>query len=180
MSEPVHQEQKLLQQASQLNSQALAEIYDTYSPGIYRYARRLLGDETLAEDCVAETFVRFLKALQNRRGPRDHLQAYLYRIAHNWVVDLYRKNEKVFELSDAIRSEADVPEEEAAKHIRQKQVRKAIRQLTPDQQKVISLKYLEDWSNEEVARVLKKPIGAVKSIQHRALKSLHKLLEEKI
>ena len=180
MSEPVHQEQELLRLASQLNTQALAEIYDTHSPGIYRYALRLLGDDTLAEDCVAETFARFLKGLQNRRGPRDHLQAYLYRIAHNWVVDLYRKNEKVFELSDVIRSEADVPEEEAAKRIRQKQVRKAIRQLTPEQQQVISLKYLEDWSNEEVARVLKKPIGAVKSLQHRALKSLHRLLEEKI
>ena len=176
----MHQEQEILQLASQLNTHALAEIYDTHSPGIYRYALRLLADETLAEDCVAETFARFLKALQNRRGPRDHLQAYLYRIAHNWVVDLYRRNENVFELSDAIRSEADIPEEEAAKHIRQKQVRNAIRQLTPDQQQVISLKYLEDWSNEEVARALKKPIGAVKSIQHRALKSLYKLLEEKI
>ena len=173
-------EQDLLKRASQIETQALAEVYDTYSPGIYRYAMRLLGDMTLAEDCVSETFARFLKAMQDRRGPRDHLQAYLYRIAHNWVVDLYRRNEKVFELSDAIRSEADIPEEEAAKHIRRKQVRKAIRQLTPDQQQVISLKYLENWSNEEVARALKKPIGAVKSIQHRALKSLYRLLEEKI
>ena len=173
-------EQDLLKRASQIETQALAEVYDTYSPGIYRYAMRLLGDMTLAEDCVSETFARFLKAMQDRRGPRDHLQAYLYRIAHNWVVDLYRRNEKVFELSDAIRSEADIPEEEAAKHIRRKQVRKAIRQLTPDQKQVISLKYLEDWSNEEVARALKKPIGAVKSIQHRALKSLYRLLEEKI
>ena len=172
-------EQELLQQASQLNTQALAEIYDTYSPGIYRYGMRLLGDMTLAEDCVAETFVRFLKSLQERRGPRDNLQAYLYRIAHNWIVDLYRKDEKVYELNDAIRSEADVPEEEAENHIRQKQVRKAIRHLTPEQQQVISLKYLEDWSNEEVARLMKKPVGAVKSIQHRALKSLYKLLAEK-
>jgi RNA polymerase sigma-70 factor (ECF subfamily) len=180
MSKPVTEERELLRLASKLNTKALAEIYDTYSPGIYRYAMRLLGDESVAEDCVAETFARFLKSLQERRGPRDHLQAYLYRIAHNWVVDLYRSDEKVFELSDAIRSETDVPEEEAAKHIRQKQVRRAISHLTPDQQKVISLKYLEEWSNEEVARVLKKPIGAVKSIQHRALKSLYKLLEEKI
>ena len=172
-------EQELLQQASQLNTQALAEIYDTYSPGIYRYGMRLLGDMTLAEDCVAETFVRFLKSLQERRGPRDNLQAYLYRIAHNWIVDLYRKDEKVYELNDAIRSEADVTEEEAENHIRQKQVRKAIRHLTPEQQQVISLKYLEDWSNEEVARLMKKPVGSVKSIQHRALKSLYKLLAEK-
>jgi RNA polymerase sigma-70 factor (ECF subfamily) len=175
----VSDEQSLLQRASQLETQAVAEIYDTHSPGIYRYAMRLLGDMSLAEDCVAETFARFLKSLQEQRGPHDNLQAYLYRIAHNWVVDLYRNNRETVELSDVIRSEADVPEEEAAKHIRQKQVRQAIRHLTPEQQQVISLKYLEEWSNEEIARVMKKPIGAVKSIQHRALKSLYKLLAEK-
>lgn len=179
MSKPVSEEQRLLHLASQLNTKALAEIYDTFSPGIYRYSMRLLGDVSLAEDCVADTFERFLKSLQNRRGPRDHLQAYLYRIAHNWIADLYRKDEKLFELKDAIRSESDVPEEEAVKRIRQKQVRKAICYLTPDQQQVISLKYLEDWTNEEVARAMKKPVGAVKSIQHRALRSLHRLLEEK-
>ena len=172
-------EQDLLKRASQIETQALAEIYDTHSAGIYRYAMRLLGDMNLAEDCVSETFARFLKSLRERRGPRDHLQAYLYRIAHNWIVDFYRQKEQTVELSDVIRSEADVPEEEAAKHIRQKQVRKAIRHLTPDQQQVISLKYLEDWSNEDVACLMKKPVGAVKSMQHRALRSLHKLLEEK-
>jgi RNA polymerase sigma-70 factor (ECF subfamily) len=179
MRNPVSDEQNLLQRASRLETQALAEIYDTCSPGIYRYSMRLLGDVSLAEDCVADTFARFLKSLQERRGPRDNLQAYLYRIAHNWIVDLYRNNKETVELSDALRSEADFPEEEAEKNIRQKQVRKAIRSLTPDQQQVISLKYLEEWSNEEIARVLTKPVGAVKSIQHRALKSLYELLAEK-
>jgi len=179
MKNKVSNEQELLQLATKLNTNSLAKIYDTHSPGIYRYAMRLLGDVSLAEDCVADTFARFLKSLQDGRGPRDHLQAYLYRIAHNWVVDLYRNNKETVELSDALRSEADIPEEEAAKRIRQKQVRRAIRHLTPDQQQVISLKYLEEWSNEEVAHVMKKPVGAVKSIQHRALRSLYKMLAEK-
>lgn len=178
VSATVSEEQKLLQLATQLNTRALAEIYDAYSSGIYRYAMRRLGDGAMAEDCVAETFARFLKALQERRGPREHLQAYLYRIAHNWIVDFYRNNEQTSELSEALRSEADIPEDEAAKHIRQKQVRKAIRSLTPDQQNVVALKYLEDWCNEEIACALHKPVGAVKSIQHRALKSLQKLLAE--
>ena len=178
VSATVSEEQKLLQLATQLNTRALAEIYDAYSSGIYRYAMRRLGDAAVAEDCAAETFARFLKALQERRGPRDHLQAYLYRIAHNWIVDFYRNNEQTSELSEALRSEADIPEDEAAKHIRQKQVRKAIRMLTPDQQNVVALKYLEDWCNEEIACALHKPVGAVKSIQHRALKSLQKLLAE--
>ena len=178
VSATVSEEQKLLQLATQLNTRALAEIYDAYSSGIYRYAMRRLGDAAVAEDCAAETFARFLKALQERRGPREHLQAYLYRIAHNWIVDFYRNNEQTSELSEALRSEADIPEDEAAKHIRQKQVRKAIRSLTPDQQNVVALKYLEDWCNEEIACALHKPVGAVKSIQHRALKSLQKLLAE--
>jgi RNA polymerase sigma-70 factor, ECF subfamily len=173
------EEQELLELASELNTAALAEIYDTYSPGLYRYAARLLGDPDLAEDCVAETFTRFLKSIEKGKGPRDHLQAYLYRIAHNWIVDLYRDHEATFELSDELPCD-ELPEEEAARQIRQKQVRKAIRSLSADQQKVISLKYLESWENEEIARVLHKPVGAVKSIQHRALMSLQKRLAEKL
>ncbi|HEU0295034.1 MAG TPA: sigma-70 family RNA polymerase sigma factor [Anaerolineales bacterium] len=172
------EEQELLRRACQLDTRALAEIYDLHSTGIYRYAMRLLGDVTLSEDCVADTFARFLRALQEGCGPRDHLRAYLYRIAHNWVVDLYRAHDKTLELSEALRSETDVPEEAAARRIRQGQIRKAIRCLTPDQQQVIALKYLDEWSNEEVAYALRKPVGAVKSIQHRALRSLHKLLSE--
>jgi RNA polymerase sigma-70 factor (ECF subfamily) len=174
----VSDERELLELASELNTAALAEIYDTYSPRLYRYAMRLLGDADLAEDCVAETFTRFLKSLEKGHGPRDHLQAYLYRIAHNWIVDLYRDHEQTFELSDSLPCD-DLPEEEAARQIRQNQVRKAIRLLSPDQQKVVSLKYMECWENEEIASALHKPIGAVKSIQHRALASLHKLLAEK-
>ncbi|HAX71202.1 MAG TPA: RNA polymerase subunit sigma-70 [Anaerolineae bacterium] len=173
------EEQDLLQRASRLETKALTEIYDTYSPGMYRYAARLLGDSNLAEDCVAEAFARFLDALQKRKGPRDHLQAYLYRIAHNWVVDSYRKQKGDVELDEMLAS-GDHPEEDAAKHIRQTQLRKAIKKLTPDQQQVIALKYLEGWNNEEIAHALNKPIGAVKSIHHRALKSLQRFLEERV
>jgi RNA polymerase sigma-70 factor (ECF subfamily) len=93
-------------------------------------------------------------------------------------VDLYCDYQETIELSEAMHCEK-VLEEEAAKHIQQQQVRKALRSLTPDQQKVISLKYLENWSNEEIARVLHKPVGAVKSLQHRALASLLRLLTDK-
>lgn len=171
-------EQELLGLASRLDVEALAEIYDRYSPVLYAYALRLLNDPALAEDCVAETFARFLKSLQKGQGPRDHLRAYLYRITHNWVVDLYRTPQQTSALTETLPGE-EFTEEEAAKRIRQKQIREAIHNLTPDQQKVITLKYLEDWSNEEIARVLHKPVGAVKAIQHRALVNLQKLLTEK-
>lgn len=174
----VPEESDLLQRAFRLETRALTEIYDAYSPGMYRYAARLLGDSNLAEDCVADTFVRFMDALQKQRGPRDHLQAYLYRIAHNWVADFYRTQKGNVELDEWLSSD-DRPEDEAAGNIRQMQLRKVILKLSPDQQRVIALKYLEDWSNEEIAHLLKKPVGAVKSIQHRALRSLERFLEER-
>jgi RNA polymerase sigma-70 factor (ECF subfamily) len=174
-------EQELLQLASQLDAEALAEIYDQHSPGLYSYAMRLLNDTALAEDCVAEVFARFLKSLQKGQGPREHLRAYLYRITHNWVVDHYRDRQPVSDLTEALSEtlpSEEFPEEEVARRFRQKQIRAAIHHLTPSQQKVITLKYLEDWSNEEIAQVLHKSVGAVKSIQHHALVALQKLLME--
>jgi RNA polymerase sigma factor (sigma-70 family) len=90
-------------------------------------------------------------------------------------VDLYRDRQETSELDETLQSE-EFTEEEVTKRISQKKIREAIHNLTPNQQKVISLKYLEDWSNEEIAQVLHKTVGAVKSIQHHALVSLQKLL----
>jgi RNA polymerase sigma-70 factor (ECF subfamily) len=174
MRNGIPNEQELLRRALHLDTTALEEIYDYYSPGLYRYAMRVLGHASLAENCVAETFARFLKALQTHQGPRDHLQAYLYRIAHNWILDLYREHEKTIELSETMHSEK-LPEEEAVEYIQQQQIRKMLRGLAPDQQKKIALKYLEDWSNEEIARVLHKPAGVVRSLRHRILANLQKL-----
>jgi len=84
-------EKKLLKLARRFDQQTLGEIYDQYSPGLYRYAMRLLGNVDLAEECVAETFSRFLHALRGGGGPQDHLQAYLYRVAHNWITDQWRR-----------------------------------------------------------------------------------------
>src|SRR4030066_2150929 len=82
--------QAILERAKRFDAEALEEIFDTFSPGIYRYAYRLLGDTDLARECMAETFKRFLTVLRRDSGPDNYLQAYLYRIAHNWVTDFYR------------------------------------------------------------------------------------------
>jgi RNA polymerase sigma-70 factor, ECF subfamily len=174
----VSSESDLLQQAQRLEGTALAEIYDCYSVRVYRYAFRLLGDTCLAEDCVAETFSRFLHGLRNGQGPREHIQAYLFRTAHNLVVDHYRRSlpmELDEEIPDVVGVEVDVDQ-----RIRQHDVRAAIQELTPAQQQVIALKFWEDWENEDIAQFLHKPVGAIKSLQHRALAHLQKiLLDEK-
>lgn len=172
-------EQELLTQAGKFDTRALTEIYDLYSPRLYRYAMRLLGDENAAEDCVSETFSRFLKALQAGKGPRDYLQAYLFRTAHNLVVDHYRRQPLTEELDDDL-PQAETTEGVAEEDMRQSRVRAALLNLTEDQQQVVSLKFLEGWENEEIARALRKPVGAVKSLQHRALAQLQKFLLDEV
>lgn len=171
-------EQNLLQRARNFDQQALADIYDCYSSCLYRYAFRLLGDACLAEDCVAETFSRFLRELSKARGPHEHLQAYLFRTVHNLVVDRYRKTPTT-NLDEEMADTTNV-EKDASQHLQRERVRAAIRELSSAQQEVISLKFWEGWENEEIARTLHKPVGAIKSLQHRALVRLQKvLLDEK-
>jgi len=170
-------EKELLRAALRFDQKTLAQIYDLYSPELYRYAVRFLGDPSVAEDCVADTFSRFLKAIHAKRGPKDYLKAYLYRIAHNWIADYYRRTPDVSRLKDTFPDSDNVPEQEVSLRLRQEKVRKAIQKLTPDQQQVIVLKYLEGWKNSEIAQAVKKPVGAVKSLQHRALVRLKKNLQ---
>src|SRR5688500_5614719 len=72
-----------------VDKHALVEIYERHSPEIFRYAYRMLDDQDLAEDCVADTFLRLLIAVRGGILP-DNVRAYLYRIAHNWIIDHYR------------------------------------------------------------------------------------------
>jgi RNA polymerase sigma-70 factor (ECF subfamily) len=171
-------DQALLDRAKRFEAQALEEIFDTFSPGIYRYAYRLLGDAELARECMSETFSRFLEALKRDSGPDNYLQAYLYRIAHNWVTDYYRsKVPPSLPLDLEFPADpADEPHQAIAQQTANEQLRGALALLTPDQRQVIVLKYLEDWETEAIARTLNKPVGAVKALQHRALESLRRIL----
>jgi RNA polymerase sigma-70 factor (ECF subfamily) len=168
----------LLQRARLLEEAALAEIYDRWSDDLYRYAMRLLGDSDLAEDCVAETFRRLLHALNRGGGPTQHLRAYLYRVAHNWITDHFRANHPL-PFDDQIEIQSAITEDLAQvvhNRLEQARVRAALSRLTPEQRQVITLKYLEGWNNREVATAMKKPVGAVKALQHRGLAALKRAL----
>lgn len=175
------EEAALLEKARAFDLDALAEVYDRYSPPLYLYALRLLGDEALAEECVADTFHRFLQALRHGGGPQSHLQAYLYRMAHNWITDTFRRNPARWqELAEdeTTPEQANSPSLEAQADLllERERVRRALMALTPDQRQVVVLKFLEGWDNEAIARAVGKPVGAVKSLQHRALESLRRWL----
>ena len=172
----VDTEKALLRRAKRWDRQALAEIYDLFSPRLYRYGLRLLGDADVAEECVAETFERFLLALHRGGGPQEYLQAYLFRVAHNWVTDYYRRH--LFadaELDPNLRADRQV-DEVVLGELETQELRTALAGLNADQRQAIVLKYLEGWQNEEISKSIARSVGAVKALQHRGLLNLQKAL----
>ncbi len=163
-----------------ITKEELIAIYEQDSPGIYRYAVRLLGDANLAEDCVSETFSRFLAVIQRGGGPRENVRAYLYRVAHNWVTDYYRRTPSPeLEIEDYEPVEpGSNPASKVADMMERDRVREAILRLPAEQQQIIQLRFLENWSHEEVAQVLGKSADATRSMQYRALGSLRRMLME--
>ncbi|MFM8319415.1 MAG: RNA polymerase sigma factor [Chloroflexota bacterium] len=168
-----------LDPATTYDRQALVAIYEQYNGELYRYAYRLLGDAALAEDCVSETFSRFLKAVKNGMEPVENLRAYLYRVAHNWVTDHYRRSPLPAEQLDEMHADpSGSPFQAVAHNLDVEKVRAALLRLPADQRQVIELRFLEDWSHEEVAAALEKSVEATRALQHRALNSLKRMLVE--
>ena len=175
----MNDQDRLIQRLRKWDEQALAEVFDTYAPAIYRYAYRLLGHRETAQDIAAETFQRFLSALKNGGGPQHNLPAWLYRVAHNLVVDYYRRGSQMepLPLEDLTLSDMDTNEQTVLRGEKEARLREALWRLTEAQQQVIALRFLEGLSNEETARILGGTTGSVKALQHRAINSLRRLLE---
>ena len=158
----------------------LIEIYEEHSPGIFRYAIRLLGDKDTAEECVSETFSRYLQAIRKGGGPNENVRAYLYRIAHNWITDYFRK-QPLPEVSLEIEGQVEPgsnPAMKVSEAMERERVRTALLRLPSEQQQIIQLRFLENWSHEEVAQVLGKTADATRSMQYRAIGSLRRMLIE--
>jgi RNA polymerase sigma-70 factor (ECF subfamily) len=167
-------------QAKSLDRQDLVEIYDQLSPALYRYAVRLLGDRETAEDCVSETFSRFLQAIRMGGGPKENIRAYLYRVAHNWITDHYRRTREdthSLDQDEPVDLSAN-PSHLVADDLERQRVRKALLRLPPDQQQVIALRFLDEMPHEDVAAVLEKTVEATRALQYRALTTLRQLLRE--
>ncbi|HEY5571389.1 MAG TPA: sigma-70 family RNA polymerase sigma factor [Anaerolineales bacterium] len=163
--------------ARQLEKKDLIEIYERYNLRLFQYSIRLLGDAELAEECVAETFSRFLQAVKKGGGPRDNIQAYLYRIAHNWITDFYRNQPPVEPLESHLPADSlESPVAVVTKNMERDRVRNALLQLTPDQRQVILLRFFEEWAHEEIASLIGKSAEATRALQHRALAGLRRML----
>ena len=156
----------------------LAEIYDTYYLPIYRFVFRQIGDVELSRELSSDVFCRLLQAVKKDTEILQRLAPWLFRTARNIVIDHFRRQQHRNHLSiheETLKSShntVEVADQSMSAHL----VRKALQKLTPDQRQVILLKFMEGLSNQEVAELLSKPVGAVKALQHRALSTLRELL----
>jgi RNA polymerase sigma-70 factor, ECF subfamily len=175
----VQTEEILTKHVESFNKEDLVNLYENLSPRLYRYAMRLLGDQDHAEECVSETFSRLLKAIKNGGGPKDNIQAYLYRVAHNWITDYYRKRPPEEVIEERLPADpAQGPAAVAARGLETARVRSALLRLPDDQRMVIMLRFYEEWSHEDTAAALGKTTEATRALQHRAVVGLRKMLVE--
>jgi RNA polymerase sigma-70 factor (ECF subfamily) len=166
-------EAELLDRIRQYDQAALAQVYDDHYGRIYRYVYRFVGQVNAAEDLTANVFLRLLNALRSGNQPRTNLLAWLYRVAHNLVVDLFRrKPAEEVELAEWLEGYETDLTHVVEQALQMERVRRALLELTPAQQQVIVLRFLEGLDATEVATILNKTEGAVDALQHRALLAL--------
>jgi len=161
--------------AARADPQAFSALYERYLGPVYRYCFVRLGDRAASEDATGETFVKALAALPNYRG--GLFAAWLFRIAHNVVVDAQRRRQPTAPLESA-GEPADhdpTPEDIAVSHDVATALRASLARLSDDQRAVIELQ-LADWSQREIAATLGKSPAAVKMLRLRALGRLKALL----
>jgi RNA polymerase sigma-70 factor (ECF subfamily) len=175
-----YSEDELLERASNLDEEALSELYDRYEMKIYSYIYRRTSDQSLAEDLTSQVFLKMLEAIHNDKTWRSSFSGWLYRIAHNLVIDHYRTRDRQKQISidDApVMPDTGISPVRAAEiALDSEYLKSAIRRLTDEQALVISLRFLEGYSFGEIAEMMDKTEGAVKALQHRAVATLRQLL----
>jgi RNA polymerase sigma-70 factor (ECF subfamily) len=168
----------LLNRARSYDPVALAELYDRYAPAIYAYIYRRVGDAALAEDLTGELFLRMLRAIRDGVAWQRSFNAWLYRAAHNLVVDHYRRTGRAEQvpLDESTVEGGRRPDKAVERRLEAEQLRRALEQLTPEQQEVLALRFGEDLTAREVGRLIGKTTGAVEALQRRGLAALRRIM----
>jgi RNA polymerase sigma-70 factor (ECF subfamily) len=180
---PLANERQLVLQAQDGNSEAFGQLYDAYMERIYRVVYFRVEDQQTAEDITSQVFLKAWSNLDRFQFSRTPYLAWLYTIAHNAVIDHYRTRKVTTALDDVQLSQPDhseVVENDIDLSGEMQSVKAALQTLTDYQQKVLTLKYIEGMSNNEIARHLGKREGAIRALQMRGLQALAKQLEEKM
>jgi RNA polymerase sigma-70 factor (ECF subfamily) len=179
MGEAFQDEIVLVERAVAGDADAFGELYLQHLDTIYRYIYFRIAEPEEAQDLTEQVFLRAWEALPDyeREG---RFTSWLYRIAHNMTVDYYRRRKPIVSTSllesDVWESDAPVALDQVIRAEEATALASAIAQLPEDQQQVIVLRFVEGLRHAEVARIMDKSENACRAIQHRALKSLNRLL----
>ncbi|HYY78177.1 MAG TPA: sigma-70 family RNA polymerase sigma factor [Actinomycetes bacterium] len=162
---------------------AVSRVYTAYAPALFRFFVAAIGDRHTAEDLTGEVFISAIDSLPGFRGPVEALGGWLFRIARHDLYDYRRRQARarMEPLQDvleeaAVAAGADDPEDLAIVRVEGDRVLAALAELSTDQREVLLLRMAGGLTAPEVAGVLNKTPGAVKSLQHRGLASLARVL----
>jgi RNA polymerase sigma-70 factor (ECF subfamily) len=164
--------------------EAFGQLYECYVDRIYNYHYRHTGSPIEAEDLTSRTFYRALRSISRYRDQKGaSFQSWLFRIAHNLVVNWYRDNSRWQDVSvdniAPLHSGAPNPEVNAESAEEQRFLLQIIEHLPEDRKTLLVLKFVEQMSNAEIAEILGRTEGAVKSLYHRTLLHLRKTMSGK-
>jgi RNA polymerase sigma-70 factor (ECF subfamily) len=177
-----HRVRRLVERAQQGDRDALEELYLIHFDRIYSYLHMSVGNRHDAEDLTTQTFLKMLESIGKFRFQAAPFSAWLFRIAHNLAMDHFRASRRwqpEEEVPEPHGVEQVSAEEEAFQSIGRKSMLELIEGLSHEQQQVLTLKFVFNFGNGEVATILGKTEGAIKSLQHRALVSLQKQIDKK-
>ncbi len=170
--------ESVVRRAQQHDQTALTQLYEENFDKIYRYIVLKIGDRTEAEDMTQQVFLNAFKSISSYRHKGNPFSSWLFRIAHNQVVDYFRKKSKraTVPLEEALVSGGSDLGLEVERSLDVELLVAATKHLTRAQQEVISLRFAGELPVAQVARVMGKSEGAVKALQHSAIVSLRKIL----
>lgn len=175
------EQDEILEQALRGVPEALTALYDQFSDKIYNYIYHRVGHADVAEDLTGQVFMRMLEAVRTGRAWRTSFSGWLYRIAHNLVIDHYRRRGRAtfIELEDAapLHSQHGDPVQATETSLDKQQLQAALNHLTEEQAQVITLRFLEEMSIAETAAIMGKTEGAIKAQQYRAVLALRRVME---
>jgi len=180
----IKQEKEILKRVKNGRNEAFGELYDIYAPKIYRFVRLRVDSQETAQDLTSESFLRIWRHLQKQKKIRERFRSLLYKIARNLVIDFYRsKSVKEILIEDNLEEVSSIEDngrsnDLALRREDVREVRRALIQINPNYQDVISWYYLDELSVFEIAEILEKKEGTVRVLIHRALESLKKAMEE--
>lgn len=171
-------ERELVRRARDLDEEALSALFGVYYPKIFRYGMGHLRDVQTSEDFASEVMLKVLNAVPAYRFKGPPFSAWVFRIARNRLIDLMRRDSRRprFDLSESMASSQIEPDIAVERALTRSEVLLALQHLNDRQALVIALRYFHELDTASIAAVLGASRCSVKSIQHRALKSLRRIM----